>query len=314
MSDIWREELEQIAGAHGLPAEALEDWFALREPEAEGSGGSTLAARLSNYLDDLAVIVAEAAAGSSTALNVARQTAADLIPLALLFGAPGLGEWAEGVDRKNGHLRLSREAAALLTAVAAALRKADDLHPLRERDGEWGNLPLAVIPEAETQPTAASLESRESPVAEGPQATATESEPTAYQMPASEVAPETEHVPAHSTPAAPSRRVLVMGPPCIGREFLIRQLKEAQLCVEAADNPFEAETALARQHYDIVFVDPGVSGDIRRLAGRPELAKRMVLLREGSGVLQPPGLESIGQAVSMPPSMEELEALLNRYL
>jgi CheY-like chemotaxis protein len=313
MSEIWRQELQQVAEAYGLRAEALEDWFALREPD---SGETTpVAIRLSHYLDELAGVLAQAADGSGVAQKISLRTMADLVPIAQLFNAPGLQAWAASVGGKNGHLRLSREAATLFSGIATALRDSNDTSSLRERDGEWATLPLAAIPEAKAVPEPPPAEVSEPPPVEVHEPSSTESPTPAYEIPESTTAAAgaaAVPVPREST----ARRVLVVAALSIGREFLIRQLKGAQLFVDAADNPFEAETALARRRYDMVFVDPGSgeADEVTRLTGLPDLAKRIVFLVEGSDLSLHRGLESVGPVINKPPSDEEIEALLNRYL
>jgi CheY-like chemotaxis protein len=319
MPEIWREELQHVAEAYGLRTEALEDWFALLEPDSRET--TPVAIRLSNYLDELAGVLAQAADGSDVAQGISLRTVADLVSLAQLFDAPGLQAWAENVGGKNGHLRLSREAAELFSAIATALRDSNDTSSLRERDGEWATLPLAAIPEAKAAPEAKAepepppVEVSEPPPAEVDEPASTEPPTLAYEFPESTTAAvEAADVPV--PPEITAHRVLVMAAPSIGREFLIRQLIEAQLSVDAADNPFEAETALARRRYDIVIVDPGSgeAGDVTRLTGLPDLAERIVFLVDGSDLSLHRALESIGPVINKPPSSEEIEALLNRYL
>jgi hypothetical protein len=294
MSEIWREEIERVAGAYGFETDALESSL-LRREEAAESEKTSVADGLSSYFVEFGGLLALAANGSQAARIAVQQSAEDLAAIAALFGAPGLERWARETAGENGPRRFTSNAADLFVALAGAVRDAADVEVLRERDREWAELPTApAAPAPEPEPVV---------------------EPERDLEPEEKAPPEPAAPAPEAAPVSSTYTALVIDAPSIGREFLVRLLIQAELSVETADNGFEAERALARRSYDVVFVDlgPGSALSAGRLADRPDLAERMVFLCEPSRSAAYREFSSLGPVIDKPPSKEEVDGLLNRY-
>jgi hypothetical protein len=87
MSDLWRQQIEQVAEAYGLPIESLEEWLVLQRTGATDANGGTVTDRLGRFLGDFADILDRAAGGSIEERRIAHLGAGDLGAVAALSPA-----------------------------------------------------------------------------------------------------------------------------------------------------------------------------------------------------------------------------------
>jgi hypothetical protein len=290
MSDLWRQQIEQVAEAYGLPIESLEEWLVLQRTGATDANGGTVTDRLGRFLGDFADILDRAAGGSIEERRIAHLGAGDLGAVAALFDMPGLEAWAREAAGEKGASRLTPQAAELLSGLATELDSTGDVDLVRRRDGEWAELPLAPT---ESLPGSSGQELPRSPP------------------------PEPGNVPPGSaaSPGIPRFTALVVEAPSIGRQFLTRLLNHQGFSADVADNGYQAERALAGRAYDFVFVDLQLAqaGGTEWLTRRPEFAERTVFLNDSSASSAFRGLSPTALVVDNPPSEQEIEGILKSY-
>ena len=310
MSDVWRQEIESAAGSYGLTFEALQSRLEASEVSTEEDVETSVAPLLGGFLHDLSTVMREAAEGSATACEAARNALGDLGTLGEIFQVPVFREWAIQTALEEGTNRLTHEAADLLEGLAAEIRSSGDLAPLRARDREWAllvpGIRLAASPPAKAAPMPQQADPDEA--MEPPGETPAESSPELIAD-----LPEATPAPPHPPEILATRSTLLIQEPSIGREFLTRLLQQQRLRVEAADNLLEAERKLSDSSFDLVIVDVGVSpdGGSELVHAHPELARRIVLMAEGESKVAAARRQGVGPVLAKPPAEEEIEKILD---